>query len=145
MLCWWGSLHSHQPKQPLNKTEQASQTAHKHHVVLLETVQIQCLPGLASDCACCCCCCCCCVTIGVCCIPCVVIGADVCRPCTPIGAGWMPCAVIGAGWIPWVLICADGRPIRSTAISCMWFRWTVVATPTPAWVGSAELGAWGVT
>lgn len=57
----------------------------------------------------------------------------------------MPCAAIGAGWMPWVLICADCRPIRSTAISCIGFRWTVVATPTPGWLGNPELGAWGVT
>lgn len=78
-------------------------------------------------------------------MPCVLIGAVACRPCTPIGVGWMPWAAMEAGWMLCVLIWADCRPMRSTAISCMGFRCTVVATPTPAWVGRAELGAWGVT
>lgn len=52
---------------------------------------------------------------------------------------------MAAGWIPCVLICPDGRPIRSTAISCMWFSWRVVATPTPAWEDNAGVGAGGVT
>lgn len=129
-----GQNDTWQEKQLNHKRAHESEKKNHDH-------NIQQIPGLASGWACCCCW----VTNGVCWIPCVVIGADVWSPCTPIGAGWMPWAAIGAGWIPWVLICADWRPIRSTAISCMWLRWTVVATPTPAWVGSAELGAWGVT
>ena len=64
-------------------------------------------------------------------MPCVLIGAVACRPCTPIGADCMPWAAMEAGWRLWVLIWADCRPMRSTAISCMGLRCTVVATPTP--------------
>lgn len=89
--------------------------------------------------------------MGAGCSPCVPMGAAGWSPCVPMGAGWMPWALMGAGWMPWALMGAGWMPWMcrawdaSTVISCMGFRCTVEATPTPVWAVMAELGAWAET
>lgn len=73
-------------------------------------------------------------------IPCVPIGAGW-IPDVPMGAGWIPCVLMGAGWIPWICRACEA----STVISCMGFKCTVDATPTPVWAVMVEFGAWAET